>query len=132
MMRRLLLAAIVLSSAACFAPRPCTQALCPVSVDGTYRVTGWNRTVAVGPGTPALPIVSDSDVAVTDGSAAFVNGKTFVRASAGAAFRFEVSTASTHASSLLVSSGTVTVALSSAAAPAAVPPGVPYVLPAAN
>jgi len=131
-MRRLLLAAVVLSSAACFAPRPCTQALCPLSADGTYRVTGWNRTVAVGPGAPAVPIVSDSEVEVTDGSAAFVNGKTVVRAAAGASFRFEVSTASTHASSLLVSSGTVTVAFSSAAAPATVPPGVPYFLPLAR
>jgi hypothetical protein len=131
-MRRLLLAAAALSSAACFAPRPCTQALCPSRLDGTYRVTGWNRTVTAGPGSPALPIVSDSEVEVAEGSVEFANGRSIVRAAAGSAFRFEISTAPAHAASLLVSSGTVTVVLSSGAAPTPVPAGVSYVLPVAK
>jgi hypothetical protein len=131
-MRRLLLAAAALSSAACFAPRPCTQALCPSRLDGAYRVTGWNRTVTSGPGSPEIPIVSDSVVDVTDGSVEFTNGKSVVRASAGASFRFLVSTESVHAASLIVSSGSVSVALSSGAASAPVAPGSAFVLPVAK
>jgi hypothetical protein len=131
-MRRLLLAAALLSPAACFAPRPCTQALCPSRLEGTYRVTGWNRSVTAGPGAPEIPIVSDSSVEVTDGSVDFWNGRTIVRASAGAAFRFEVSTTAAHAASLLVSSGPVSVVLSSGAAPTPVPTGAVFVLPVAK
>jgi hypothetical protein len=131
-MRRLLLAAAALSSAACFAPRPCTQALCPSKLEGSYRVTGWNRVVSSGSGAPSIPIVSDSSVDVTDGTVEFTNGKSVIKASAGSSFRFEVSTASAHAASLFVTAGSVTVALSSAAVAAPVPTGVPYLLPAAN
>jgi hypothetical protein len=131
-MRPLFFAAAALASAACFAPRPCTQALCPSRLEGTYRVMGWNRAVAVGPGAPAVPIVSDSEVEVTGGSVEFVNGKAVVRADAGALFRFEISTSSPHAPLLRVSAGSVTVALSSGAAPASVAPGSAYLLPVAK
>jgi hypothetical protein len=129
-MRRLLLAAAVLAASACASPAPCTQALCPSRVDGSYRVGGWDKTVTVAPGQPALPVVSDSSVEVLDGSVEFVNRKAVVRASAGSSFRFTVSTGSISAAvaAIAVSSGDVTVALSSGA-PAAIPPGAVYKLP---
>jgi hypothetical protein len=130
-MRRLLFAAAVLS-AACAAPLPCTQALCPSHQDGSYRVTGWNKTVTVAPGQPAIPIVSDSSVEVLDGRAEFVNRSAFVRAAAGSSFRFSVSSDSAHVASIVVSSGEVTVALSSTSASTALAPGAAYALPAAK
>ena len=130
-MRRLLLAAAVLS-AACSGPRPCTQALCPSRQDGSYRVSGWNKSVVVPPGTPPIPIVSDSTVDVLDGRVEFINDRAFVRADAGSSFRFSVSTDPAHVASIVVSSGVVSVALSSAAAPSYVTPGAPYLLPVAN
>lgn len=130
-MRRLLLAAAVLSAAACASPAPCTQALCPSRVEGSYRVGGWDKTVTVEPGQPALPIVSDSSVDVLDGRVEFVNRKAVVRAAAGSSFRFSVSTGSISAAvaSIAVSSGEVSVALSSGAAPSPVAPGSSYALP---
>ncbi|MDE2142620.1 MAG: hypothetical protein KGL74_10130 [Elusimicrobia bacterium] len=131
-MRRLLLAAALLSPAACFAPRPCTMALCPSAMDGTYRVTGWNRSVNAGGGAPFVPIVSDSDVEITGGSVAFTNGTAVVRASEGTSFRFELSTAVSRGARLLVSSGSVSVALSSGAAASLVPAGSSFLLPVAK
>jgi hypothetical protein len=131
-MRRLLIAAAALA-AACASPRPCTRALCPLPpLDGSYRVHGWNSAVTVVPGVPAIPIVSDSTVDVLSGRASFRNGQAVVTASAGATFQFQVSTGNIAVSSILVSSGEVTVALSSGAAPSPVGPGAPYFLPVAK
>ena len=131
-MRRLLLASAILSAAACASPAPCTQALCPSHYDGSYRVSGWDKTVTVAPGQPAVPIVSDSTVEVLSGRAEFVNRRAVVRAAEGASFRFEVSTASVRVPAITVTAGSVTVGLSSTAAPSPLTPGVPYFLPAAN
>lgn len=131
-MRRLLLAAALLSPAACFAPRPCTLALCPSALDGTYRVTGWNRTVSAGGGAPAVPVVPNSDVEVTGGTVQFTNGKAVVRASQGASFHFELSTAPARAGRLSVSSGSLSVALSSGAPASVVPAGSFILLPVAK
>lgn len=128
-MRRLA-PALLAALCACAAPRPCTQALCPSRVDGEYRVIGWNRAVTAGADGPAVPVVSDSDVEVLRGTVEFVNRRAVVRAEAGAAFRFAVSTSAPHAASIYVSTGSVSVALSSAAPSAAVPPGATYPLPA--
>jgi hypothetical protein len=127
-MRRLLLAAVVLS-AACAAPLPCTQALCPSHQDGSYRVSGWNKTVTVAPGQPPIPIVSDSSVEVLDGKVEFVNRRAVVRADAGASFLFSVSSDPAHVPSIVVSSGEVSVALSSTSAPSPVAPGASYLFP---
>lgn len=130
-MRRLLLAAAVLSAAACASPAPCTQALCPTRVDGSYRVNGWDKSVTVAPGQPAVPVVPDSSVDVLDGSVEFVNRKAVVRAAAGSSFRFTVSTGSVAAAvaSIAVSSGDVSVALSTGEAPSSVAPGAVYLFP---
>lgn len=135
-MRRLLLAAAALSSAACFAPRPCTMALCPSGEGGSYTVTGWDREVSSGPGSPRLPIVSNSEVAVTEGTVEFVNGKTVLRASAGTAFRYEAAVPKTKttpktAPKIVVSSGTLTVAVSSGPM-TTVEAGSTYLLPLAK
>ncbi len=127
-MRRLLFAAAVLA-AGCAAPLPCTQALCPSRQDGSYRVTGWDKSVTVAPGQPAIPIVSDSTVEVLDGRAEFVNRSTVMRASAGASFRFTVSSDDAHVPAIVVSSGEVLVALSSTSAPSPVPAGAEFFLP---
>lgn len=128
-MRRLALpAAVALLGAACFAPLPCTQALCPSKVEGTYRVIGWTRSVDCGPDTPQVPVVSDSTVQVTGGTVQFVNRRTVLTASQGAAFRFEVSSASARTPLVTVTAGTLTVSVSSGPA-AVVPAGVPYALP---
>lgn len=129
-MRRLLLTSLVLSAAACASPAPCTQALCPSRQDGSYRVSGWDKTVTVAPGQPALPVVSDSSVDVLDGRVEFVNRRAVVRAAAGSSFRFSVSSDSAHVASIAVSSGEVSVALSSSSAPSFVTPGAAYPLPA--
>ena len=128
---RLLLATAALL-AACAAPRPCTQALCPGRRDGSYRVSGWNETVTVAPGQPAIPVVSDSSVEVLDGSVEFVNDGAVVRAAAGSAFRFSVSSDSAHVPSVAVSSGEVTVAASSTSAPSPLAPGAARALRAAD
>lgn len=129
-MRRLLLAAAALS-AACASPAPCTQALCPSRVDGSYKITGWDKSLTVGPGQPAVPVVSDSTVEVLDGSVEFTNRKAVVRAAAGSSFRFTVSTGSVKnaIASIAVSSGDVSVALSSGAERSPVAPGSAYSLP---
>ncbi|HXS99840.1 MAG TPA: hypothetical protein VN915_04145 [Elusimicrobiota bacterium] len=130
-MRRLLLAAAVLSAAACASPAPCTQALCPSKVDGSYRVGGWDKTVTVSRDTPALPIVSDSTVDVLDGNVEFTNRQAVVHATSGSSFRFTVSTGSVKnaIASIAVSSGDVSVALSSGAERSPIPPGSVYPLP---
>lgn len=124
-MRALLLAVAFL--AACAAPRPCTQALCPGKVGGEYRVSGWGKSVTVSAGAPPIPIVSDSEVTVSGGPAEFVNRRTVVRAEPGATFTFLVSSDSVHAASLVVSSGSVSVSVASAA-PVALAAGAPFVL----
>lgn len=128
-MRRLApVAALAVLSAACFAPLPCTQALCPDKVEGEYRVIGWNRSVDNGPDTPQVPVVSDATVKVLSGKVRFLNRTTAVTATEGASFRFEVSTASGHAPLVTVDAGTVTVSVSSGPE-TALPAGVPYALP---
>jgi hypothetical protein len=135
-MRRLLFGAAVLSSAACFAPRPCTLALCPAGTTGSYTVTGWDREVASGPDSPRIPIVSNSEVKVTDGTVEFVNGKTVLRASAGTTFRFTAAvpkhkkTPKTD-STIAVSSGSLTVSVSTEAAKT-IAAGSSFVLPPAK
>ena len=131
-MRRLLLAAAVLSASACASPAPCTQALCPWHYDGSYRVSGWDKAVTVAQGQPAIPVVSDSTVDVLSGRVEFLNRRAVVRASEGASFHFEVSTASVRVPSVTVMAGSVSVALSSTAAPSPLKPGVPYYLPTSD
>ena len=127
-MRRLLPLVLLAFSAACFAPLPCTQALCPSKVEGTYRVAGWNRSVDSGPDTPQSPVVSDSSVSVLSGRVEFVNGDAVIAATEGAAFRFEVSTGSVRVPTIVVSSGSLTVSVSSGPL-TTVTPGAPYPLP---
>ena len=130
-MRRLLLAAAVLSAAACASPAPCTQALCPSRVNGSYRLVGWDKTVTVTPDQPAIPVVNETSVDVLDGSVEFVNRKAVVRAAAGSSFHFTVSTGSVKnaVASISVSSGDVSIALSSGAERSPIPPGTVYPLP---
>ena len=131
-MRRLLLpAAAALCAAACASPAPCTQALCPSRVEGSYKVTGWDKSLTVAPGQPAVPVVSDSTVDVLDGSDEFVDRKAVVRAAAGSSSRFAVSTGSVKnaIASIAVSSGDVSVALSSGAERSPIAPGSVYSLP---
>ncbi|MDE2292956.1 MAG: hypothetical protein KGL53_12815 [Elusimicrobia bacterium] len=119
----------VLLLAACAAPRPCTRALCPLPApEASYRVDGWSGSVTVAPGDPPVPIVSDARVEVLSGNAEFANGASRVSAPAGSAFRFEVSTG-TLTPIIEVSSGSVEVRLSSAAAAETVPAGASYSLP---
>ena len=127
-MRRLLLAALVLSAGACAAPAPCTQALCPTRYD-SYRITGWNRTMTIAAGAPVMPIVSDTSVDVLGGPAQFVNGVSTLTAAAGTTFSFSVSTRAVP--SITVTAGAMTVAV--ATGPAVnVPLGAPYLLGPAN
>ncbi|MFI5350414.1 MAG: hypothetical protein ACHQ2Z_12780 [Elusimicrobiota bacterium] len=129
-MRRLLLAAAVLSGAACASPAPCTLALCPWHDEGaTYRVSGWSRPVTVAPGTPAVPIVADSTVEVLSGRVAFTNRRAVVVADEGSSFRFDVSGSSAPAASITLTAGSVSVALSSTSAASPLTPGLPYILP---
>lgn len=128
MRRASLLAAVLLSG--CAGPRPCTRTLCPARLAGSYEVRGWSGTLTISPDAPQPPVPSDSEVSVLTGEAEFTHGQATLKASAGAAFRFMVSTGAV--ASLEVSSGSVTVLISSAAAPAAVLPGAPYFLPAAE
>jgi len=127
-MRRLALpAALAVLSCACFAPLPCTQALCPSKVEGVYRVAGWTRSVDSGPDTPQVPVVSDSSVTVLSGKVEFVNRRAFIAASEGTAFRFEVSTDSKHVPVVEVVRGSLAVSVDSAPA-TVVLPGAPYML----
>jgi hypothetical protein len=129
-MRRaaLLLAA---AAAACATPGPCTRALCPTKVDGSYRVVGWRGTVTVTPGTPPLPIPSDANVEMLSGTAEFSNNSALIRVEAGAAFRIEVSTRPKPVPELYVSSGPVSVAQTPGTAFEPVPPGTRWLLPRA-
>ena len=131
-MRRLLLTVAALSAAACASPAPCTQALCPARYDGTYRVSGWTSPVTVSRGTPAIPIVSDSSVEVLSGRVEFVNRRAVVRAAEGSSFRFSVSSDDAHVASIIISSGEVSVALSSTSAPTTLAPGQVFLFPASK
>ena len=122
--------AAALLTAACAGPRPCTRTLCPAISAGSYEIRGWSGTVAVSPDVPRPPVPSDSEVAILTGEAEFTNGKTTVRASEGTTFRFTVSTRAV--SSIEVSSGSVSVLISSSAVPTTVLPGAPYFLPVAE
>lgn len=112
--------------AACAGPKPCTRTLCVTKLDGTMELAGWNATVKATSDSPKPPVMSDTTVTMTFGSAEFRNGKTRVTASEGSSFKFTVSTRAVAA--IDVSSGSVTVSLSSGA-PVALTPGVPYNLP---
>ncbi len=127
-MRRLAPFVLLIGASACFAPLPCTQALCPLKVEGIYRVAGWGREVNSGPDTPQSPIVSDSNISVLSGRVEFVNRGTVVAAAEGAEFRFEVSTGSVRIPTVTVSSGALTVSVSSGPT-TTVRPGAPYPLP---
>ncbi len=127
-MRRVLLAGLVLL-AACAGPKPCTRTLCVTKLDGTLELTGWNASVRATAESPKPPVVSDTKVTIVYGSAEFVNGKTRVAAAEGAAFKFSVSTRAI--ASIEVSSGSVTVTLSTGT-PVRLAPGAPYLLPKAN
>jgi len=130
-MRALALAALAAACAACAMPVPCTRALCPKRVEGSYRVTGWNGSVTVGPETPAVPVVSDAEVHVLSGEVEFTNNSAFIRASEGAVFSLLVSTASRPTPILHVSSGSVAVSQSLGVAFQNVPPGSSWLLPRA-
>jgi hypothetical protein len=71
-------------------------------------------------------------VDVTSGSVRFLNNQAVVTASAGASFRFEVSSGPVAVASILVSTGEVSVALDSASVPSPIAPGTPYFLPVAK
>ncbi len=124
-MRRLLLAGLVLL-AACAGPKPCTRTLCVTKLDGTLELTGWNASVRATADSPKPPVVSDTAVTIVEGTAEFINGKTRVSATAGSSFKFSVSTRAV--ASIEVSSGSVTVTLSTGA-PLALSVGTPYSLP---
>jgi len=129
-MRRsvLLLAA---AAAACAVPEPCTRALCPTKVLGTYRVAGWKSAATVDGSVPPVPIASDADITVTSGSIEFVNNKALIVAAAGAEFKILVSTQPRPVPQLYVSSGTVSVAQTPGSAFQPVPPGTRWLLPQA-
>lgn len=127
-MRRALLAGLVLL-AACAGPKPCTRTLCVTKLEGALELTGWNTSVRATAASPKPPVISDTSVTVVEGAAEFVNGRTRVAAAEGAAFRFSVSTRAI--ASIEVSSGSVTVMLSTGA-PVTLAPGTPYFLPKAK
>lgn len=112
--------------AACAGPKPCTRTLCVERLDGTMRLEGWNGGVTATASTPQPPVVADTAVTMQFGSAELRNGTTRVTASEGSSFKFFVSTRAIP--SLELSSGTVTVSLSSGPA-APLVPGVPFYLP---
>jgi hypothetical protein len=129
-MRRLVLL-LAAAAAACAVPEPCTRALCPTKVDGTYRVAAWKGNVTVATGEPALPVVPDSEISVTSGQVEFVNNAALIRASAGAVFHLEVSTAAKPVPELYVSSGAVVVAQAPGQPFETVAPGTRWLLPQA-
>jgi hypothetical protein len=86
-------------------------------VDGTYEVGGWKGAQSAGAGRPDLPVVSDSEVRVTGGTVEFVNGKTTLKAAEGTVFRYDVAAKPKKpVSTITVSSGAVTVSVSSGTA----------------
>ena len=90
------------------------------------ELAGWSANVRVSAASPKPPVVSDTEVTMIDGTAEFLNGKTRVTATEGSSFKFSVSTLTI--ASILVSTGSVTVTLSTGA-PIALRPGAPYFLP---
>jgi hypothetical protein len=120
------LAAATLLLAACAGPKPCTRTLCVSKLEGTMELSAWSGSVRASADTPKPPVVSDTKVTMVYGAAEFVNGSTRVTASEGSVFTFSVSTRAIP--SIEVSSGSVTVMLSTGA-PTAVASGVPYFLP---
>ncbi len=129
-MRRLV-CALAAFAAACATPSPCTRALCPTRVDGTYLLRGWKGTVLVTPTVPPAPVISDVEVQVLSGNLEFVNNTALVRASAGALFHIEVSTQAEPTPMLFVSSGPVSVAQRSGDPFHFVTPGQVWALPRA-
>lgn len=127
-MRRALPFLLVLL-AACAGPKPCTRSLCVTRLDGTMDLAGWNDTVRASSESTKPPVLSDATVTMVYGTAEFRHGKTKVVAEEGSSFKFTVSTRAV--SSIEVSSGTVTVQLSSGA-PVALVPGALYALPKAR
>lgn len=122
---------LVLLAAACAAPRPCTLTLCPDRVEGTVEVSSWGGTVRMTPTSPQPPIPSEAQVTVVYGRAEFVRrGGSRVLAEEGASFRLVVSTHTSDA--LVVSSGAVSVVLSSDSAPVPLTPGSVIALPPAR
>ncbi len=118
--------AVLALLAACAGPKPCTRTLCVARLDGTLRVEGWERAVVASAASPQPPLVNNARAAVEGGPAAFVTGRTLVRAQAGSAFVFTVSTAAIP--SIAVESGLVTVSpFHGAEVPVA--PGATYALP---
>jgi len=123
---KLALLAGLLLLAACAGPKPCTRTLCVTKLDGTMQLEGWKETVTTTSDSPKPPVMSDTTVTMTYGSAEFRNGKAKVAASEGSSFKFTVSTRAIAA--IEVSSGSVTVSLSSGV-PVALTPGATYNLP---
>ena len=124
-MRKAFLAGLLLL-AACAGPKPCTRTLCVAKLDGTMDLSGWGGSVRETSDSPKPPVMSDTTVTMVYGTAEFVNGKTKVKAEEGSSFKFSVLTRAIAA--IEVSSGSVTVSLSSGA-PVSVAPGAPYFLP---
>jgi hypothetical protein len=129
-MRRLafLLAA---GAAACAVPEPCTRALCPTRVAGTYRVVGWKTAATVDASVPPVPVASDADIMVTAGQIEFMNNKALIVAAAGSEFKLLVSTQPRPVPQLYVSSGAVSVAQTPGSPFVPVPPGTRWLLPQA-
>lgn len=121
-MRFPLLAALALF-AACAGPKPCTRSLCVAKLDGAMELTGWNGKVLATADSPKPPVVSDTLVRMVSGTAELVIGRARVTAGEGASFSFTVSTRAVP--SIDVSSGPVSVSLSTGA-PIALAPGAYY------
>jgi hypothetical protein len=118
-----------LTLSACFAPRPCTQALCPTSVNGEYRMKGWDKSVSISSGTPPMPIVSNSEIEITQGRVEFTNRQTRVIAQEGTSFKFELAAPPSKPIPMItVSSGQIEVQRTSTTA-VTVPTGQTYFLP---
>jgi hypothetical protein len=127
-MRAAFLAALCLA-AACAAPKPCTLALCVSKLDGTMDLSGWSGSVRAASDSPKPSVVNETEVRMVYGKAEFMNGKTKVSADEGSVFTFRVSTRAIP--SIELSTGSVTIQLSSGA-PVALVPGAPYYLPKAK
>ncbi|MEK7390132.1 MAG: hypothetical protein AAB036_10585 [Elusimicrobiota bacterium] len=119
---------LLLLMTACAARRPCTRTLCVTRLEGTLELSGWQTRVRANSRSPRPPIPSDSEIALLEGSADFMNGDTKISASEGSVFRFSVSTAAL--ASIDVSTGQVTIA-PAATAPVKLAPGARFVLPQA-
>ncbi|MEK7233998.1 MAG: hypothetical protein AAB268_09300 [Elusimicrobiota bacterium] len=124
-MRRLIFAGLVLL-AACAGPMPCTRTLCVAKLNGTMDLAGWSGSVRATTESPKPPVISDTQVTMIYGTAEFINGKTRVTATEGSSFKFSVSTRAVP--TIDISSGAVTVTLSTGA-PIALTSGSTYCLP---